>query len=451
MRLTSQIGDGLFQAGLASLFFFNPQKLATAADIAIALAVLLLPFTLVGPFAGVLIDRWYRRTVLVVANALRAVLTLVIALLVVVFPGSWSVYVGALIVLGINRFLLSALSAALPHTLPAQLLLMANSIIPTLGGFAAAFGAVAGFVVAITTPEGELRNALSLVTASFLFVGASILACRFSRQALGPDRLGLDSTGVDSTGSDRTEITKHPLGNDIFSVVRNLVDAGKYLLRERTPAHALAIMAGHRFIYGMNFIALILISRNTLADPHDYAAGLGVFAAIASVSIVGNVLAIVVIPALNSQLNALINTQLNSRFIARLKARFNSCNTPAKLIIYCLYASALSQVIMVFGAGRIGVSVSAILLGFGVQGAKISVDTIVQRDTTDTVRGRVFSLYDMLFNSAFVGAGAIAAVVIPDSGWSATIFGLLAVSNVVMIWWYQGKIREIYNCGMTQL
>ncbi|WP_206661871.1 MFS transporter [Arcanobacterium bovis] len=417
VRLASQIGDGIFQAGLASLFFFNPQKLASATDVAVAFAVLLLPFTLVGPFAGVFIDRWRRRNVLVGASAIRAVCTLVTALLVMNFPGSWGVYVGALIVLGVNRFLLSALSAALPHTLPGHLLLLANSIIPTLGGIAAGCGAALGAVVALMTGQGEFRNVLLLVIAALMFITASLLASRFSPNALGPHGGAISKQAAESI---------KPISSEIGSVIASLIEAAKYLITVRTPTAALAIMAVHRFIYGMNFIALVLMSRNLLADPRDPLAGLAVFAAIASVSIVGNVLAIVAIPLLNEKYQ------------------------PRTLIMCCLGVSAVSQVMLVLGYTQFWISASALLLGFSVQGAKISVDTIVQRDTADEYRGRAFSLYDMLFNSAFVSAGAVAALTIPDSGWSPMYFGVLVVINLLLIAWYQGKIRENYDPGMTQ-
>ena len=71
VRLTSQAGDGMFQVGLATLFFFSPESAGTATGVAAAFAVLLLPFTVVGPWAGVLLDRWRRRQVLLVGN-LRA-------------------------------------------------------------------------------------------------------------------------------------------------------------------------------------------------------------------------------------------------------------------------------------------------------------------------------------------------------------------------------------------
>src|SRR5690625_7341699 len=76
VRLVSQCGDGMFQVGLATLFFFNPQNMATAGGVAAAFAVLLLPFTVVGPFAGPLLDRWRRRQVLLYGNAIRVLLAL---------------------------------------------------------------------------------------------------------------------------------------------------------------------------------------------------------------------------------------------------------------------------------------------------------------------------------------------------------------------------------------
>ena len=42
-------------------------------------------------------------------------------------------------------------------------------------------------------------------------------------------------------------------------------------------------------------------------------------------------------------------------------------------------------------------------LSFVAQGVKICVDTVVQRTVDDSFRGRVFAVYDTLFNVAFVG------------------------------------------------
>lgn len=74
VRVASQFGDGLFQAGLAGALLFNPDRAADPMAIAGAFAVLFLPYSLLGPFAGALMDRWDRRWVLVGANTGRLAL-----------------------------------------------------------------------------------------------------------------------------------------------------------------------------------------------------------------------------------------------------------------------------------------------------------------------------------------------------------------------------------------
>ncbi len=57
VRLLSQCADGVYQVALATYVVFSPEKQTSATAIASAMAVLLLPYSLVGPFAGVLLDR----------------------------------------------------------------------------------------------------------------------------------------------------------------------------------------------------------------------------------------------------------------------------------------------------------------------------------------------------------------------------------------------------------
>jgi MFS family permease len=132
---------------LASYVVFEPQKAATPAAVAEAFAVLLLPFTVVGPFAGPLLDRWPRRQVLAWANFLRAALIVLLAFIVLSTSSTVPFYICALAALSANRFILAGLSAALPHTVTAKQLVVANAFSPTAGTVAAAAGAVVSFVV----------------------------------------------------------------------------------------------------------------------------------------------------------------------------------------------------------------------------------------------------------------------------------------------------------------
>ncbi len=392
VRLVSQTGDGAFQIGLATLFFFNPERLATSADVAAAFAVLLLPFTLVGPWAGVLLDRWRRRQVLLVGNAIRVALTLVIAGLMVGVGVGPAIYVLSLVTLGINRFLLSALSAGLPRVVPRDQLLMANTISPTLGAVAAGVGAGAGLVAGLILPAGPGHDAIVLTGAAVLFGTASALALRLTPDQLGP-----------SHRADAAELWR-----EVRHLAHGLVEGARHLIVRRTPAYALGVMAVHRFIYGAMLIASILLSRNTLSDPADAAAGLATFASVAGASAAGFALAVVLTPLATQRMR------------------------PSTWIVVCLVAGALGQLLLLTGVTRPTLLVSAAMLGLTAQGAKIAVDTIVQRDTDDDYRGRAFATYDMLYNAAFVGAAALAAVALPDSGSSPVTFAALAVLYLVV-------------------
>src|SRR5699024_2619724 len=90
---------------------------------------------------------------------------------------------------------------------------------------------------------------------------------------------------------------------DVRATARELVAGARYLVARGTPGAALGIMALHRFLYGVNFIALILISRNLLVDPTDAAAGLAMFGLLSGISFAGNGLAIVLTPLAHERMS----------------------------------------------------------------------------------------------------------------------------------------------------
>lgn len=196
IRLISQTADGLFQAGMATLVLFSPYHAGTPIEVALAFAVLLLPFTVVVPFVGPLLDRWNRRSILMVGNLTRAVIMGLLAVAVVIAPQTKIVFLGALIVLGVNRFILAALSAGLPHTLPERLLVVANSIIPTVGSIAALVGALIGLILSATLPAGPWQHVTSLILAALCCAAAGFTAATMATRSLGPTGFG---SGTSST------------------------------------------------------------------------------------------------------------------------------------------------------------------------------------------------------------------------------------------------------------
>src|SRR3954470_3539343 len=184
-RLTSQAADGAFQAALASLFFFSPEKQTSASSVAAAFATLLLPYSLVGPFAGVLLDRWRRRQILVFSNLLRSAMVLCVAALVATNVTGPTLYVAVLACLSVNRFFLAGLSAALPHVVVRDELVMANSVSTTSGTIVAILGGGLGYGLRRLLGEGSGTDAFVIVCAAAGYVASAGLARRMHPDLLG--------------------------------------------------------------------------------------------------------------------------------------------------------------------------------------------------------------------------------------------------------------------------
>ena len=72
LRWTGQMTDGIFQSALASFVLFSPERQANALNAALAFAVVLLPYSLIGPFVGTILDRVSRQRAIMFANLTRA-------------------------------------------------------------------------------------------------------------------------------------------------------------------------------------------------------------------------------------------------------------------------------------------------------------------------------------------------------------------------------------------
>ncbi|MFY7065003.1 MFS transporter [Nocardiopsis changdeensis] len=392
-RLVSQFSDGVYQAGLAGFVFFNPEQHTGAAAVAAAFAVLLLPFSVVAPFAGVLIDRWPRRQVLLLSALAKAALAVVSA--VVVAGGeSPAFFVAALLVLSVNRFFLSGLSAGLPYVVPREQLMMANAVTPTCGTVASSLGTGVGLGLGVLGGTGSAGAAAILVAAAAGFAAAGLVSLSLGRRELGP----------------HLEREPEEVRAAVGSVVCGMV-AGVRHIWSRPPARdALGTIGLHRVLFGISSLMTLLLYNNTFTGGG--VAGLAGFSVSAGVLAVGFFLGAVATPWAAERMSpgAWIGLQLLVAAVV--------------LAVFALpFSSALFPV-------------AAFVLGFVSQGVKVTVDTQVQRYVDDAFRGRVFSVYDVLFNATFVlGAGLAAALVPPSGLGTAVVVGMVAVYLAAGLAW----------------
>ena len=57
VRWSGQLTDGIFQSALASFVLFSPERQASAMAAALGFAVVLTPYSIVGPLVGTILDR----------------------------------------------------------------------------------------------------------------------------------------------------------------------------------------------------------------------------------------------------------------------------------------------------------------------------------------------------------------------------------------------------------
>ncbi len=397
IRLAGQFGDGVFQASLAGAVLFNPERSARASDIAAGFAVLLLPYSLVSPFAGVVIDRWSRQRILLIANVVRAVAVLGIAAEIAADVGGVPFYASALVIVSVNRFVLSSLSAALPHTVDRPTLVGANALSTTSGAVATTAGGAAaiGLRSLVDGSGGNAGYALIAAGSLLAYGGAALAATRFARPALGPDL-------VERTTRETPAV-----------VVAGLVDGARHVRSHPAVFRALTMIGLHRFCYGISTICTLLLYRNYFQAEGFLRVGLAGLAQVVVLVATGGALAAVVTPTI-------------TRHVGLIRY-------PAVLL---LLAGATQ---LAFGLPyRLPfLLAAAFVLGFVAQGVKISVDTTVQRGVSDEFRGRVFALYDTLFNFMFVGAAVVTALLLPANGRSPISIAVIAAGYLLNSLWYR--------------
>ncbi len=239
-RVTSQGSDGIFQVALASHVLFNPEQHTDPTMIAAAFAVVLLPYSLLGPFAGTLLDRLPRRKVLVVSQLIRAVVMVVVSALVVAGQAGPGLFLVVLLVFSVNRFVLAGFSAALPHVVARDDLLSGNSVGPTCGSVAYfAGGLVGGLVSAIAT------DGIVVLVAAVGVVCAAWSATRLP--FIGPDT----ATG----GSRPLEV--------LVAVGRGLAEAARTLPRRAILLLVLVFVS--RLPFGYVLLQTLVLFRGPFA------------------------------------------------------------------------------------------------------------------------------------------------------------------------------------------
>ncbi len=237
------LGDALMQMGLLELF--RTHQYDERVETAKMLFAVALPGLLLGPVAMAYLDRWQRRTVLMVSDAFRVLVVLGIALwLQPLLTGRveerhlWVVYSLIFVIGAVTTFYYPARYALLPNLIGKERLVQANTLfavtlaVTTVGG-----RALGGFVAETCGVQvGVLTNAVA-------YMASVVLLWRIKMPA--------HATAQDANG-------RAPGGWE------ELRTGLMYLARHRTALPLVWLAGVFAFLLGVLVVALVGYALNTL-------------------------------------------------------------------------------------------------------------------------------------------------------------------------------------------
>jgi MFS family permease len=391
IRLTGQAGDGMLQSALATFVLFSPERQADATAIAAAFAILALPYSVIGPFTGVLLDRWRRQRVLLWGNLIRAASMVPVIWFTARGDSGLGLGVSVLVAIGINRFILAGLSAPVPLTVPEHALVTANAIAPTAGTMAAAVGAVVGLTVRQSLGGGDGGSVAALVTTGVVFAAAGLLATRVHRTEFGP------------LPGEHSESARQ--------ILRGLADGATQLWERRPALDAILMVSAQRIAIGAGTIIAVLLLRLHLNPPDATEEALAELTTMLGAAAFGAFMGAVTTPRMARILGEVRWTSLT--YVA------------AGVVAWIGVATASVPSLVVAGW----------FIGFAGQAAKVCGDTLVQEWIDEGNRGRVFALYDVAVNVALVSGVLFVALLDPtadNSGLTAAAIGIGLIASSLL-------------------
>jgi MFS family permease len=390
IRLITQSGDGLFQAALIASIVFNPEEQNTILGFAIATLIVSLPFSILGPFTGVFIDRWSRRRILVVAPWLRAA----VVWLVLFDPKAAPVlfFGGALWVLSVNRFYLATAVAVMPRLVPTEDLLMANSMATVGGTVALLLGVFVGGWIADLVGDAPV---IAIAAAEWLV--ASLVATRI-RSPLLPHH-----------------VPEAPVRDEIRRIAREFADGITLLARTPRALGPITSITLDQVGQGIVLVLSLFVFR------HRFGEGVGSFSNLIGAGGLGVLLGILT--------------------VGKLEERFPK----ERIVARAFFAGGVVLIAVATYITGWSVLVASFAVGLTFAWKKIPVDTMVQEAIPDGYRGRVFAVYDVAYNLSRVAAAFLAIPLQNAFGeaWAVAIVGIVFIlwSPVLPRW--IGRIPEL--------
>ena len=259
-QTVSQLGDWFNTVAIYSLLL---ELTGSATSVAWMLIVQMAPIGIVGPLAGVVVDRMNRRRIMIAADVLRGVVILGL-LLVRRADQVWLAYLVTGIAVSAQAFFEPARTATIPNVTSADELLPANALSSATWSAMLAIGASIGGVV--TAVFG--RDVAFIVNSASFFVSALFIAA--TRYDATPAGARLKPSRSEKSSRAHTRARAIDLTG-----LPDLLEGFRYVRKHAHVAALMLVKAGWGLAGGI-LLLLTIFGQRVFPIGNGAAAGIGV-------------------------------------------------------------------------------------------------------------------------------------------------------------------------------
>ena len=354
-QTVSQLGDRLDQMALIALVYLRAP--GSSLQIAKILSFTIIPVFLIGPLAGVYVDRWNRRRTMYICDLLRSLLVLTIPLFLFYTKSLGPIYLIIFIVFSIGRFFVPAKLSIIPDLVNKKDLLIANSLINTTGMIAATLGfGISGVLVEwLGAKSGFYLDSLSFLVSGMLIF---LISKKFA-----------------------AVINFREVGKEIVAVIRKSVfqeikDGVSYFIRKKDIRFTAGIIFALWSALGAVYVVIIVFVQKTL---HSATKDLGLLVMFLGIGL----------------------------FLGSLAyGKFGQRISHYKIIFVSLVLSGIMLIIFTLGIYHypdfILAALLALCLGLIIAPIMIASNTIIHHASDNEMLGKIFSSLEIVMHLGFL-------------------------------------------------
>jgi DHA3 family macrolide efflux protein-like MFS transporter len=137
-QAVSYLGDQFHFIAIMGLLLYEYE--VSSVEVGTLLVSLSAPSLIIGPLAGVYVDRWSRKWAMIISDIIRGILVMLIP----VTTALWQIYILVFLVSSVSRVFFPAYSSTVPNIVSKEQLLAANSLSQTTYNISLVVGPAAG-------------------------------------------------------------------------------------------------------------------------------------------------------------------------------------------------------------------------------------------------------------------------------------------------------------------